>query len=127
MKRRCYICYIYIYVGLYRDDGLAVIKNSSGSAIERIRKMITKLFQQHSLQITSQCNLKRTDFLDVCLDLENGTYCPYRKRNDVPLYINTNSNHPPIIKKQLTAHSCPQNIGTIMQRRDVFQGSSRIQ
>ena len=36
-------------VGLYRDDGLAVIKNSSGPAIERIRKMITKLFQQHSL------------------------------------------------------------------------------
>ena len=63
--------------------------------------MITKLFQQHSLQITSQCNLKRTDFLDVCLDLENGTYCPYRKPNDVPLYININSNHPPIIKKQL--------------------------
>ena len=88
-------------VGLYRDDGLAVIKNSSGPAIERIRKMITKLFQQHSLQITSQCNLKRTDFLDVCLDLENGTYCPYRKPNDVPLYINSNSNHPPIIKKQL--------------------------
>ena len=58
-------------------------------------------FQQHSLQITSQCNLKRTDFLDVCLDLENGTYCPYRKPNDVLLYINTNSNHPPIIKKQL--------------------------
>ena len=84
-------------VGLLRDDGLAVIKSGSGPAIERTRKKITKLFQ-HNLQITSECNLKRTNFLDVCFDLENGTYCPYRKPNDAPLYINTKSNHPPIIK-----------------------------
>ena len=33
-------------VGLYRDDGLAVIKNSSGPAIERIRKMIIWIFNE---------------------------------------------------------------------------------
>ena len=52
--------------------------------------------------------MNRTDFLDVCFDLENGSYCPYRKPNDAPLHINTKSNHPSIIKKQLpqmNAHS----------------------
>ena len=88
-------------VGLYRDDGLAVIVSGSGPAIELTRKKITKLFQQHSLQITSECNLKRTDFLDVYFDLENGTYCPYREPKDASLYINTISNQLLIIKKRL--------------------------
>ena len=88
-------------VGLYRDDGLAVIKSGSGPATERTRKKITKLFQQHSLPITSECNLKRTDFFDVYFDLEIGTYCPYREPNDVSLYINTISNQLLIIKKRL--------------------------
>ena len=62
-------------IGLYRDDGLAVIKSGSGPVIERTRKKITYLFQQHSSLITSENNLKRTDFLDICFDLENGTNC----------------------------------------------------
>jgi len=57
-------------VGLYRDDGLAVIKGSSGPKMESIRKKIIKLFQKYILRITSDCNLKHTDFLDVCLTSE---------------------------------------------------------
>ena len=34
-------------------------------------------------------------FLDVTFKLSNGTYYPYRKPNDHPLYINVESNHPP--------------------------------
>ena len=77
-------------VRFYRDDGMAVIESGSGPAIERTRKKITKLFQLRSLQKTSECNLKRTDFLNVCFDLENGSYCPYRQLNDAPLHTNTN-------------------------------------
>jgi hypothetical protein len=32
-------------IGLYRDDGLAVLKNVSGSEADRKRKQITKIFQ----------------------------------------------------------------------------------
>jgi len=88
-------------VGLYQDDGLAIIKGSSGLKIESTRKKIIKLFQKCNLRITSDCNLKRTDFLDVCLDLESGKYSSYRKPNDKPLYINAKSNHSSTIKKQL--------------------------
>ena len=54
------------------------------------------------LNITIDTNLTTTDFLDVTLDLFTGKYYPYRKPNDRPLYyVNSNSNHPSIMLKQL--------------------------
>eukprot|EP00795_Rhopilema_esculentum_P006594 gene6594-biopygen8103 len=88
-------------IGLYRDDGLAIFKNTPGPQAERIRKDITKLFKTHGLIITIQTNLKIVNYLDVTLNLTNQSYCPYRKPNDQPLYINTKSNHPPNIIKHL--------------------------
>ena len=88
-------------IGLYRDDGLLVVHNSNGPKLDRLRKNIIKLFKDESLNITIDTNLKVTDFLDVTLDLETGKHYPYRKPNDNTVYINTNSNHPPSIKKQL--------------------------
>jgi len=58
-------------VGLYRDDGLVLLKI---------------------------CN-----FLDVTLNLSDGTYYPYGKPNNETLYIDSNSNHPPTIIKHLLA------------------------
>ena len=86
---------------LYRDDGLVVFKNISGPQAERIRKDITSHFKNNGLNITIQTNLKIVNYLDVTFNLNNGTYCPYRKPNNQPLYINAKSNHPPNIIKQL--------------------------
>ena len=88
-------------ISLYRDDGLAVFKNISGPQAERIRKDITSHFKNNGLNITVHTNLKIVNYLDVTFNLNNGTYCPYRKPNNQPLYINTKSNHPPNIIKQL--------------------------
>ena len=90
-------------IGLYRDDGLAIFKNISGPQADRIRKDITKHFKQHGLNITIQTNLKIVNYLDVTFNLTNESYYPYRKPNNQPLYINTKSNHPPNIIKQLPA------------------------
>ena len=38
--------------GLYRDDGLAIFKNVSGSKAEKIKKDIQKLFKDDHLSIT---------------------------------------------------------------------------
>ena len=88
-------------VGLYRDDGLAVIENANGLLLDRLRKKIIALFKDEELSITIETNLSVTDFLDVTLDLSRGKYYPYRKPNDKPLYINASSNQPPMILKQL--------------------------
>ena len=47
--------------------------------------------------------MKRTDFLDVTFDLRTDKYRPYRKPNNSPLYIHSESNHPPTILEQLPA------------------------
>ena len=88
-------------IGLYRDDGLAILKDSSGPTAERTRKKIIKNFQEHGLKITADSNLVETNFLDVTLNLKSGKYWPFRKPNNSPLYVHTQSNQPPMIKKQL--------------------------
>ena len=85
-------------IGLYRDDGIAVFKIPQA---ERERKNITRYFKDHGLNITIQTNMKSVNYLDVTFNLTTGTYRPYRKPNDQPLYINTNSNDPPNIIKHL--------------------------
>jgi len=75
-------------IGVYRDDGLAVLKDTTGPQADRIRKDITRHFKTHGLNITIQTYLKIVNFLDVTFNLNNGTYMyyPYRKPNDHPIY-----------------------------------------
>ena len=60
-----------------------------------------KIFKENGLNITVECNLAITDFLDITFDLKSGTYYPYRKQNNEILYIHNLSNHPPSIIKQI--------------------------
>eukprot|EP00117_Sycon_ciliatum_P004623 scpid58526/ scgid4794/ len=52
-------------IGLYRDDGLAIIKNASGGTAERLRKKLTAVFTANGLRVTIDSNLKVVDFLAV--------------------------------------------------------------
>ena len=113
------------HIGLYRDDGLAVFRNISGSEAERIRKNITKTFQKLDLKITISCNLKIANFLDITLNLNNDKYYPYRKPNDQPMYIHTQSNHPPSIIKNLPA-SISRRISDISCDEDIFKKATPI-
>ena len=88
-------------IGLYRDDGLALFMRTSGPQAERKRKEIIKHFKNHGLAITIQSNLHIVNFLDVTLNLTDGSYFPYRKPNNTTQYIDARSKHPPSILKQL--------------------------
>ena len=46
------------HIGLYRDDALAILKNSSGPEAEKLKKKFEKLFKEKNLDIIVQCNLK---------------------------------------------------------------------
>ena len=89
------------YIGLYKDDALAVINNANGPKLDRIRKNTIAIFQSEGLGITIETNLVETDFLDVTFNLSTGKYYPYNWPNNAPLYIYAQSNHPPSIVKQL--------------------------
>ena len=88
-------------VGLYRDDGLILLRRLTGRQTDIMRKFLIAVFKKNGFDIEIITNLKEVNFLDVTLNLANGTYCPYKKPNDELLYINTASNHPPNIIKQL--------------------------
>ena len=88
-------------LGLYRDDGLILLKNTKGREVDQIRKKVIKIFKDVGFKIEIKTNLKIVDFLDVTLNLSNGTYSPYKKPNDQFLYIHTSSNHPPQIINML--------------------------
>ena len=88
-------------VGLYRDDGLAVFKNITGSESERIKKNFQSLFKKYGLEIIIECNKKVVDYLDIIFNLKDRTYKPYQKPDNKITYINVQSNHPPSIIKQL--------------------------
>ena len=57
-------------VDLYRDDGLAIVRNLSGPDIKRKREAIIKLFKECGLKITIQANLQIVNFLDVKMNLD---------------------------------------------------------
>ena len=70
-------------------------------------------------------NLKVTDFLDVTLNLNDGSYSPFRKPNNNLLYINKNSNHPPNIIKQIPV-MINNRISSISSNKHQFDKSKQV-
>ena len=89
------------HIGLYRDDGLVILKNTNSPEAEKLKKKFQKLFKKKYLDIIVQCNLKITNYLDVTLNLNDGSYRPYRKSNKETNYIHINSDRPPSIIKEI--------------------------
>eukprot|EP00794_Sanderia_malayensis_P019680 gene19680-biopygen13943 len=112
-------------IGLYRDDGLAVLRNTTSSKADRLRKDITKIFQEHGLRITVQTNLKVVDYLDITLNLNNETFKPYRKPNDTPMYINIHSNHSPIIKRRIP-EAINKRVSSISSDESIFNEAAPL-
>ena len=83
--------------GLYRDDGLTVLKNKSGPQSEQVKKNIQKIFKKHGLDIIIQCNMKVVNYLDVTFNLKS-----YTKPNNETKYIHKDSNYPPSVIGQIT-------------------------
>ena len=86
--------------GLYRDDGLGIITGTPQQA-EKIKKAVCKVFKDNGFSITIQANKTVVDFLDVTFNLTTGTYSPYMKPDNTPLYVHRQSNHPPAIIKNI--------------------------
>ena len=68
---------------------------------DQTRKKLIALFKELGLKITTEFGLKTVNFLDVTLNLDKNNYKQYRKPNDTPCYINKQSNHPPMIIKEI--------------------------
>ena len=109
-------------VGLYRDDGLAVVE-LPGPEIERLRKQIVQIFTNHGLKITTQVNITTTDFLDVLLDLRTGLHRPFRKTNSNLLYVHKDSNHSTHVKKELPS-MIERRLSNLSSNKEIFMAES---
>ena len=87
-------------IGIYRDDGICVIKGS-GPQVDKSRKKLISIFKSEGLSITTESGITKTDFLDVLLDLKTGEHRPFRKENNSTRYIDCSSNHPPSVIRAL--------------------------
>ena len=59
------------------------------------------MFKNKGLDIIINCNMKIVNYLDVTLNLNDGSYRPCKKPNEETNYIHVNSDHPKSISKQL--------------------------
>ena len=69
-------------IGLYRDEGLAVFKSTSGPQSEKIKRTFQKMFKNKGLDIIINYNMIIVNYLEVTLNLNDGSYCPNKKPND---------------------------------------------
>ena len=59
------------------------------------------MFEKNGLRIDIEANSKVINFLDVTLDLNTGIFKPFMKENDSLSYVNSRSNHPAAILKNI--------------------------
>ena len=114
-------------VGTYILSHLNIIfknENLPEPEIERTRKVIVRVFKECRLSITTKVNLKVVNFLDIHLDLINGSYRPYRKLNGNLTYNDINSNYPPSIKKQIPI-SISKRISKLSSNEEIFNNNIR--
>ena len=109
-------------IGLYRDDGLAVFKNKSGPESEKIKKELQKIFKENGLDIVIQCNIKIVNYLDVSLNLNDGTYRPYHKPDNQISYVHIDSNHPSNIIKQIPL-AIESRLSELSSNENIFKES----
>ena len=69
-----------VNIGMYKDDGLA-FSNLTPRQTDVTKKKICQVFAENQLKITIDANMTVVDFLDVTLDISNGSYKPYAKPN----------------------------------------------
>jgi hypothetical protein len=110
--------------GLYRDDGLGVIRNSARN-IENIKKELCVIFKKNGLRITTEANIKVINFLDVTLDLNTGKHRPFIKPNDRPIYVHKRSNHPPRILANLP-EGINKRLSSISSDADSFNKAAPV-
>ena len=108
--------------GLYRDNGLVVLRNVNGRTKDLCRNDIISIFKTLGFNIDIQTDFKIVDILDVTLNLENGTYRPFKKPNDKLLYVHTSSNLPPQIIRQIP-NSVVERVSKNSSNHEIFKKS----
>ena len=72
-------------IGLYRDDGLMVVRNTNGPTTDRLRKKLIDIFKQVGFRVEVISNIKEVNFLDVTFNLTTTPMNHFTRR--IRLYL----------------------------------------
>ena len=110
--------------GLYRNDGLIILDKSTLRKCDTIRKKLHRLFNEFGFKLEIQVNLKITDYLDITLNLYNGTVSTFRKQNQNPRYVDKRSKHPTQVFKHIH-NDIEHRLSTNSSKIDIFEQSKQ--
>ena len=91
--------------------------------LETIKTILQKTFKDFGLEISAESNLKIVNYLDVTLNLNDGSFRPCDKSDDIIQYINKEFNHPPNLIKHLPA-SIEKRLSNNSFDEKIFQESA---
>ena len=98
-----------IAIGLYRDDCLA-ISSLTKRQNQLVLNELHRIYNRNGLKIPgAEANRKVVDFLNVTMDLSTGTFKTFAKEGNTLAYVDSRSNHPPSITRNL-----PKGINRIL-------------
>ena len=110
-------------IGLYWDDGLAVFRNKSDTELKIIKKKLQRLFKEYDLEIIAESNKNIVNYLDVTLNLKDGTFRLDHKSGDQMQYIHMASNHSPNIIKHIPT-SIETRLSNLSSTETIFKEST---
>ena len=113
-----------VKLGLYRDDALGV-STLKAKENEALKKMISDIFKANGLSITIEVNKLSVSFLNVTLNLPDGSYRDFSKDNHVPLYVHKESNHPPAVTKCI-ASGVSQRLSANSSSKELFDAAKGL-
>ena len=111
-------------VGLYRGWLVNLLRNG-GRQADKARKDLYRIFNELELKVTAELNNHLVNSLHVTFNLKKENYHPCRKPNNNPLYIDSRSNHPPKIIKQLSK-SINNRLSTLSSDEKSFKTSAPL-
>ena len=89
--------------------------------LEKIKTILQKTFKDFGLEISAESNLKIVNYLDVTLNLNDGSFRPCDKSDDIIQYINKEFNHPPNLIKHLPASIEKRHSNNILSLKKYFK------
>ena len=91
--------------------------------MENMKKRLQKVFKNNGLDVIIVCNKKIVHYLDVTFNLNDGTYRPYQKPDNIMQYIHVESNHPPNIIKQIPK-TIEKRLSQLSSNEEIFNESA---
>ena len=106
-----------VNIGLYRDNGLG--ESSLNPRQLGLAKKIIKTIKDLGLTTIMEPAGQEVDFLDVKLNFNIGEFKPFAKPNNKLSYVNTKSNHPPMVIKNIPK-GIATRLATISANENIF-------